>query len=214
MSFLKGLGAVGSAVGLPFVGPTALALGGSALDYMSNRESNEATDNRARASMDFSAAEAQRQMAFQERMSGTAHQREVADLKAAGLNPLLSVNEGASSPAGASGTGAQGAVVPEFSGIASGVGDLIKLTADYKSSMAQTDLAKAAAGKAGVETDLLKKRGPEADLDQRFYKFINGILDRFGKTSASPSSGFGGFSDEDAERDAERTAAPILKWMQ
>jgi hypothetical protein len=54
----------------------------------------------ARDQNQSSAKEAQKNRDFQERMSNTQHQRQVTDLRAAGLNPILSANSGAGTPSG------------------------------------------------------------------------------------------------------------------
>lgn len=65
------------------------ALAGTALSYLSGDKANTANKEAAEMNRDFT-----------REMSNSAHQREMADLKAAGLNPILS------------GTGGQGASTP------------------------------------------------------------------------------------------------------
>lgn len=62
----------------------------------------------------------QRQMAWQEEMSNTAHQREVADLRAAGVNPIYTATggSGASTPSGSPGQAFKGDGDPVNSAVA------------------------------------------------------------------------------------------------
>lgn len=97
------------------------------------------------------AAEAQKNRDFQERMSNTAHTREVADLRNAGLNPILSATGGS----GASSPGGSMAVMEDTQVRAAPIkAQMANLAADTAKKLAETAVQQHSARSLKAEADL------------------------------------------------------------
>lgn len=144
----------GTAVGGPAGGAAAAGLVGGIKSAEGQEDANNAN-----------IASAKQQQDFQERMRNTAHQSQVNDLRAAGLNPILGVNSGASTPSGSMATSQS--ITP---GLQSGFNSAIaafSLKKDLELKNEQIQLTEAQKIKTRSEAEIAKTTERDSDLIQR-----------------------------------------------
>lgn len=133
---------------------------------------------------------ADKQMAFQERLSDTAFQRSVADMHKAGINPLVAfggASGGASTPMGAAasgqpGGGSFGSIMSGVSQIMSLKGQLSKLNADTLQSIEQTKkttseipLASHTGALIDAQRDLARWNSQAKTMDELLAKLLSRV---------------------------------------
>lgn len=148
----------------------AAAIGGSVIDYFGARQANRANINMARETNALTNDQFNRGLRFNERMSSTAWQRGVDDMRKAGINPMLAVSQGSASAPSAGG-GAYTSGAPQQSttaGISRHVANALQLASlqkevEAKDAMIDQSKSQAALNRKTAKRVEVQTTGDEVD---------------------------------------------------
>lgn len=167
----------------------------SALSNKYAREQRNWSAQQTKNVMEFNAAEAAKNRDWQQMMSNTAHQREIKDLQAAGLNPVLSasggngaaVTSGASASASA-GSGSKGDVDSSAnSAIVSILGSWLQSTTALQNAQVSAQANLAVADKYNAMSELVARLTGEYNLENTKQQGRNAINTANVQASAASS---------------------------
>ncbi len=118
-------------------------------------------------------AAAQKQMSFQENMSSTGYQRSMADMRAAGLNPILAYRQGGASSPGGSSYQPENVIGPAITTALAAKrlkADLKNIAADTKKKKAEEYTTRALGHKANVDREISKTQADILRWDEHSAK--------------------------------------------
>lgn len=157
------------------LGAAAIGAGGSILGGRSANRANRKMASEANAANQRASRE---QSEFQERMSSTAYQRAMADMRLAGLNPMLAYSQGgASTPSGSTYSAQSSRNENVAKDLPTHINSAVMLKAQYDNLKAQYALSTTSAAKAAAETLSINAGLPAKVRDSHIPRLINSAVD-------------------------------------